>query len=117
MIARLLDLLRGKPVVISGTGALPEGQAKKVGIGDALAGTGCDVILCRVGGQLYALDSRCPHEGGRIAEGPLVEGRLATCPLHHYRFDPRDGRCVSAICKNARTYRVREQGGDCRIWL
>ncbi len=112
-----LDLFRGKAALIRGTGRLPEGHARKVDLGDPLAGTGRQVVLCRVEGGLYALDALCPHEGGRIGEGPLVGGRLAMCPLHNYQFDPRTGKAVGRVCKDARRYRVREKDGDCEIWV
>lgn len=116
MLGRLLRLLRGKGLIITGTGKLPEGEARKVDIGDVLAG-GKQVVLCRVGGTLYALDSTCPHEGGRISPGPLVEGRYAVCPLHNYKFDPKTGENVEHLCKAAKRYRVREERGDCEIWV
>jgi nitrite reductase/ring-hydroxylating ferredoxin subunit len=111
-----LDLFRGRPAVIQGTGKLPEGHAKKVDLGDPLAGTGKSIILCRVQGALYALDARCPHEGGRITEGPLIDGKLAMCPLHNFQFDPRSGKSVGRVCNDATTYRVKEKDGDCEIW-
>jgi nitrite reductase/ring-hydroxylating ferredoxin subunit len=115
MLGRLLDLLRGKPAIVRGTGKLAEGHAKKVDLGDPLAG-GTTVVLCRVGGELHALDARCPHEGGRIADGPLHEGRLALCPLHNYLFDPRTGAVERGACGKATVYRVRERGGDAEVW-
>lgn len=116
MLGRLLSLLRGRGLIIKGTGKLPEGESRKVDIGDVVAG-GTQVILCRVQGKLYALDALCPHEGGRIAPGPLVEGKYARCPLHDYKFDPKSGANVGLLCASAKTYRVREQDGDCEIWL
>lgn len=112
-----LDLFRGRPAVIQGTSKLAEGHARKVDIGDTLAGTGRSIVLCRVDGVLCALDSLCPHEGGRIGDGPLQGGKLAMCPLHNYQFDPRTGKAVGRVCKDAKTYRVREKDGDCEIWL
>ena len=48
------------------------------------------IVVCRVGGRLYALDDNCSH-----ADTPLSEGRLRgyglTCPLHGASFDVRDG--------------------------
>jgi nitrite reductase/ring-hydroxylating ferredoxin subunit len=111
-----LDLFRGRPALIRGTGKLAEGQAKKVDLGDPLAGTGKSVVLCRVEGKIYALDQRCPHEGGRIGEGPLVDGKLAMCPLHNFQFDPRTGKAVGRVCGDAKTYRIREKDGDSEIW-
>ena len=48
------------------------------------------VVVCKVQGQLYALEDNCSH-----ADTPLSEGRLRghhiTCPLHGASFDVRDG--------------------------
>jgi 3-phenylpropionate/trans-cinnamate dioxygenase ferredoxin subunit len=103
--------LRRKPVVVQGTHRLAEGHAKQVHVGDAF------VIFCRVDGVLHALDSACPHEGGRIVGGPLVDGRYATCPQHHYKFDPRTGAAVDVACAKARVYKVRERDGEAEVWL
>lgn len=116
MLGRLRDLFRGKPLVVQGTAKLPEGQSRKIDVGDPLAG-GKQVVLCRVGGKLYALDALCPHDGGRIMDGPLHEGRAAVCPLHNYHFDPRNGEVLRGSCAKARTYSVRENDGDAQIWV
>lgn len=116
MLSKFLALFRGGGVLIQGAGKLPEGHAKRVALGDPLAG-GSEIVLCRVEGVLYALDRRCPHEGGRLADGPLSQGKYATCPLHNYKFDPRTGRAVGVVCADAVRYRVREDGGDARVWV
>ncbi len=114
---RLLNVFRGKPALVKGAGRLEEGQARKITFGDPIAGEGVELVLCRVDGTLYALDVMCPHEGGRIIEGPLHEGRYAICPLHQYAFEPKSGRVINAACKKAKTYRVREKDGDCEVWI
>ena len=111
-----LDLFRGRPSVIEGTAKLPEGHATKVDLGDPLAGTGKQIVLCRIQGALYAVDSKCPHEGGRISAGPLIGGVLVMCPLHNIQFDPRTGKAVGRVCNDAKTYKLREKDGDCAIW-
>lgn len=116
MLSRLLGFLRGKGVLIQGVDKLAEGQSKRVSIGDPLAG-GTEIVLARVGGMLYAVDRICPHEGGRIVDGPLADGQYVQCPLHHYKFDPRTGRAIDVPCKNAKTYRVIEQGKDCEVFV
>jgi nitrite reductase/ring-hydroxylating ferredoxin subunit len=116
MLGRLFNLFRGKPVIVRGTVKLPEGHARKIEIGDLLAG-GKQVVLCRVEGRLFALDARCPHEGGRMVDGPLVEGKFAMCPLHNFTFDPRTGKVVRGSCANATTYRVNEANGDAELFL
>lgn len=116
MLGRFFGLFRGKGLVIQGTGKLPEGEARKVDVGDVLAG-GRQVILCRVKGKLHALDAECPHEGGRIVPGPLVDGRFAVCPLHNYKFDPATGENDGHLCRAAKTYRVEEKNGDAELWI
>ncbi|MGI9621742.1 MAG: Rieske (2Fe-2S) protein [Acidimicrobiales bacterium] len=48
------------------------------------------IVVCRVNGDLYALEDNCSH-----ADTPLSEGRLRghnlTCPLHGTSFDVRTG--------------------------
>ena len=110
-------LFGGKPALVKGAGRLAEGQAKKITFGDPVAGDGAEIMLCRVEGKLMAVDVLCPHEGGRMAEGPLVDGKYVVCPLHQYFFDPKSGKPINAVCRKVKTYKVRESDGDCEIWL
>ena len=116
MFRRLLRLLRKPTVHIPDAAGLAEGEARTVDVGDPAAG-GIQVLLCRVDGKVHALDSLCPHEGGRMASGPLEQGRHAVCPLHSYAFDPRDGKVVRGACRPARTYRVDERDGAFELRL
>jgi nitrite reductase/ring-hydroxylating ferredoxin subunit len=116
MLRRLLNLFRSKGVLVPDVSTLPEGEARKVDIGDVHAG-GTRVILCRVDGEVHALDSRCPHEGGEITTGPLSEGKYAVCPLHRYRFDPKSGRAIGVTCRNARKYRVVPHGQGVEVFV
>lgn len=113
---RILDVFRGRGVVVGGTQELAEGQARRVDVGDPLAG-GTQFLLCRVEGRVHAITTQCPHAGGRILEGPLKDGRFAVCPLHMYGFDPRTGRAEGDVCAKAQVYRVREEGDACRVWV
>jgi 3-phenylpropionate/trans-cinnamate dioxygenase ferredoxin subunit len=82
-----------------GAGAIERGNRRELGDLSDLddGGTRCfadvgehGLVVCRVGGKLYALDDNCSH-----ADTPLSEGRLRgfgiTCPLHGASFDVRDG--------------------------
>ena len=116
MLSRLFGFMRGRPALIRGVDQLPEGHSKRVELGDILAG-GVEVVLCRKGGELHAVDRVCPHEGGRISDGPLVDGKYLVCPLHNYRFDPSTGKAVGVVCQSAKVYRVRAKGADCEVFL
>jgi phenylpropionate dioxygenase-like ring-hydroxylating dioxygenase large terminal subunit len=46
---------------------------------------GYTLALVACGGQLFAVDNRCPHMGFPLHRGSVQEGIL-TCPWHHTRF-------------------------------
>ena len=52
------------------------------------------VVLFHVGGQFYAIDDVCTHDGGPLGEGEL-EGFTIACPRHGAKFDIRDGRALT----------------------
>ena len=70
------------------------------------------VVVCRVGGRLYALEDKCSHAETPLSEG-LLEGYVLTCPLHFAQFDVRDGthpaRRPSPASARSRSTRVRPE--------
>ena len=109
---------RVRRVRVPGVARFPEGEARKVLIpAEEPDGAPRELVLVRLRGKLYALDSLCPHEGGRLSEGPLWDGRFVACPLHLYRFDPRTGTAQDVECPPARTYVVREIDGAAELEL
>jgi 3-phenylpropionate/trans-cinnamate dioxygenase ferredoxin component len=66
---------------------LPDGSARVVH--DGLLSIG----VYNLGGELYALEDRCSHDDGPLAEGELdVQAGVAVCPRHGARIDIRSGR-------------------------
>ena len=53
----------------------------------------CEILLAFVGGAYYALENRCPHMGGSLADGRL-EGTAVTCPRHGSSYDIRTGKVL-----------------------
>jgi 3-phenylpropionate/trans-cinnamate dioxygenase ferredoxin component len=49
-----------------------------------------DVLVCRVQGQLYALEDLCSHADTTLSDGFLM-GHTVTCSLHGAQFDVRTG--------------------------
>ena len=105
------------PLRIEGVDGLEEGFARKLLYEQGVGLPPAEVVLCRVDGRLFAVDSLCPHEGGRISDGPLQDGKHVVCPLHNYRFDPKTGEPVGVSCKKAKTFKVREKDGDAEVWV
>ena len=60
--------------------------------------------------QVFALEDRCPHKGGPLAEG-IVHGSSVTCPLHAWVFDLNTGAAQGADAGQVRRYPVRTEGG------
>jgi 3-phenylpropionate/trans-cinnamate dioxygenase ferredoxin component len=52
------------------------------------------VALFKVGGQFFAIDDVCTHDGGPLAEGTL-ENHAIACPRHGARFDIRTGQALT----------------------
>jgi len=67
--------------------ALPSGSVRIVGVGDLKIG------VFNAGGELYAIEDRCSHDDGPLAEGEFDEERcMVICPRHGSEFDVRTGR-------------------------
>ena len=68
--------------------------------------------LFRVGEEITCLDGLCPHQGGRLADGPL-EGSKVTCPRRdclRWSFDVLTGDCPVSGSLGRRPYPVRVDG-------
>jgi 3-phenylpropionate/trans-cinnamate dioxygenase ferredoxin subunit len=63
-----------------GASRIIEANGRKVGVFNA-------------GDQLYAIEDRCSHDDGPLAEGPFdSERRTVECPRHGSLFDLETGR-------------------------
>ena len=77
----------GNFMPVAKAGELADGTMKEV------TAQGRHILLARVGDQYYAVNGRCPHMGGILAQGKL-EGTVVTCPRHSSQFDLTDGLVV-----------------------
>ncbi len=85
--------------------ALPEGRVVAVTVGTHT------YAVSHVDGRYGALDNRCPHQGGPLAEGTLEDGVLR-CPWHGFDYDPVTGQPPGQFgdCVPAHPVEVREDG-------
>src|SRR5207247_2387201 len=56
------------------------------GTGRVYEAGGSRIAVFNVNGIFHAIDNTCLHQGGPLGEGTL-EGKLVTCPLHHWQYD------------------------------
>jgi NADPH-dependent 2,4-dienoyl-CoA reductase/sulfur reductase-like enzyme/nitrite reductase/ring-hydroxylating ferredoxin subunit len=74
-----------------------------------------EVAVCRVGDEILACGSSCPHYGGPLSEGFQHEGTLH-CPWHNAAFDMRTGRLSRPpALDDVPVYQVRVEGDDVYI--
>ena len=65
-------------------------------------------------GEIHAIDGTCPHEGGPLGQGNLVNG-MVICPFHTWEFDAKTGVCLVDDCFNVKPYPVKVEDGSVLI--
>ena len=69
---------------------LPPGEVKIVRAGELAIG------VYNLNGSYYAIEDRCSHDDGPLAEGDFdVEEAVAVCPRHGSKFDIKTGRALT----------------------
>ncbi len=83
---------------------------------------GKPILIINYQGNFYAVDGKCPHQGGQLGKGRL-EGNVVTCPRHGAQFDVTSGRNVSGpkigpfkgSTKNINVYEVKVENGSIMV--
>ena len=83
----------------------PPGSAGEFVVGERI------VALFNVGGQFYALDGICPHQGGPLGKGRLT-GCIITCPWHGFQFDVTTGQHLTSKSLVHPRFTVKVDGDD-----
>ena len=75
------------------------------------------VLVCNVGGDVYAITDTCSHDRGPLGEGRL-RGHFIECPRHGSRFDVRDGEPTAPPALRAvATFPVRVRDGSVEVLI
>ena len=73
------------------------------------------ILIADVGGAIYALDNRCPHEGYPLSKGTTDDGACTlTCNWHNWKFQLSDGACLIGD-DDVRVYDTKVEDGA--IWV
>ena len=91
---------------------LPQGAARIVEAGDRRIG----VFHC-ADGALHAIEDRCSHDDGPLAEGEFdPDSCTVECPRHGSLFDLRSGRPRTLPAyRPVDTFEVRVDGDDVKL--
>ena len=83
---------------------LREGRAVKVG--------NREIAVFNLGDRFLAVDNRCPHKGGPLADG-IVSGTTVVCPLHSWKMSLETGKGVNGPGASScvETFRTRVEDG------
>ena len=96
----------------------PEGEMSMVELGKH------EVVVLRVGEDVYALRNTCPHAAAKICLGRVIpritaerpgpgvgtiasDAPVITCPWHGWEFDPRDGTAIADPRMRLKTWPAR----------
>lgn len=81
-------------------GAVPVGRGATVQLKD-----GTELALFNVRGSLFAIDNACPHQGFPLADSRLY-GDKVECDLHGWKFDVKNGDCLTDAACSLSSYEV-----------
>jgi len=73
---------------------------------------GREIAIFNLGDRVLAIDGRCPHQGGPLAEG-IVTGSTVVCPLHAWKISLETGSITKPDENPAcvATHRTRIESG------
>ncbi len=79
---------------------LPRNLGKTVSIGPY------EIALFHLGnGKIRAIENRCPHKGGVLAEG-IISGEHVFCPMHDWKINVSDGNVQAPDTGCVKTFEV-----------
>jgi len=82
------------------------------------------ILLTNINDTYYAIDNKCPHMGGSLADGKL-EGENIVCPKHGSVFSVKTGKFVSpgkllfmkVNTHDTKSYPVKVEGTDILVGI
>lgn len=87
---------------------LPIGQVKVLTIGEK------QIAVFHQSEGFFALDNLCPHRGGPLSDGFVVDGKVS-CPWHSWQFDLKNGSCSNIPGAKTKCYPLEIKDGS--IWI
>ena len=104
------DARVGRWVEVAKRADLPPGRGRSLKAG------GRFLALYNDGGEFFAIDDTCPHQGASLGEG-ILHGGMVICPMHAWSFALRDGQCQSVPDLSVACYPTRVKGDAVEVEL
>ena len=80
-------------------------EAKEFAVGETM------VCVANVGGEYSAMSNVCPHRGGTLGQGVILDGKLV-CPWHGWMFNTKTGVPDEDANKPVPLYRLKIDGEE-----
>jgi nitrite reductase (NADH) small subunit len=80
--------------------------------GRAVQIAGHDIAVFNLGDRFLAVENKCPHRGGPLADG-IVSGGNVVCPLHAWKVDLASGEVTNRLTplECVKTFPARVENG------
>jgi nitrite reductase/ring-hydroxylating ferredoxin subunit len=98
-------------IVTVGVAEVPAGKPLAIRVSDTLT-----LAVCELDGAYHAFDEKCPHRAAALTQGEIT-GELIVCPVHHFKFNLKTGRCVMPKHLRLRSFPVTREGDRLTIEL
>jgi len=72
--------------------------------------------VANVDGEICVMDNVCPHWGGPLGRGKIVQGRLV-CPWHGWTFNPMTGETPNKAQLTVAVHKTIVEGEDLFVEL
>lgn len=94
---------------VAKVGSIPAGQGVTAKVGQRL------VAVFNHGGEYFAIDDMCPHQGASLGAGALDATGAVVCPWHAWRFCVTDGKWCDNPRLGVDTFEVRVEGEEIQV--
>jgi nitrite reductase (NADH) small subunit len=89
---------------------IPSGEGRMFDV------AGRPVAIFNIRGTLHAIDNRCEHQQGPLADGD-VEGCIVTCPWHGWTYDVTTGESPDDPDTRVASFVIKVEGDDVLVQL
>ena len=88
----------------------PPNEAREFTVGERV------ICVANVEGECSAMDNICPHRGGQLGQGTVLDGKVV-CPWHAWAWDAKTGASAHGAPERVAVFPLRIEGDDVFVEL